>query len=164
MYRIDDTTSAIKEVQRLLGIKESGRYDYSTRDAVSGVQRIYSLPDTGVINYKTFIALVDTYRRRKTSVAEPSFLFNPVFPIIKGDMGINSGRINDALSIILQSYSYEEAFPRGKYIGDDTMNGVKFLQGIFGMDLKDEIDAGFINRISLELNGIRIKEEFGIKP
>ena len=163
MYRIEESDEAIKEVQRLLGILQSGRYDNSTRVAVSDVQRASSLPITGITDYKTFTRIVRKYKDKTEGIFNSDFLFSPHFPYIKGDMGGDVGRINDALAIVLKSYSYEGVSPRGKYIGEDTMNGVKFLERIFGMDERDEIDARLMNRILIELDGIKIKEKFGIK-
>ena len=58
MYRINDTISAIKEIQRLLGINQTGNYDKATRKAVGNIQQRYSLPVTEVSDYLTFNALV----------------------------------------------------------------------------------------------------------
>ena len=40
------------------------------------------------------------------------------------------------------------------------MSGVKFLQGIFGMEIKEEIDERFMNRLLIELEGIEIKDGY----
>ena len=163
MYQIEDIDSAIKEVQRLLGIRQSGKYDKSTRDAVIDIQRINSLPKTGITDYTTFTAIVEAYREKSADILKDSFLFAPVFPFSKGDMGGNAGRINDALSLVLKSYSYEGVLPRGKYIGEDSISGARFLQGVFYMEERDEIDARFMGRLLLELDGIKNKEKMGIK-
>ena len=163
MYRINDTISAIKEIQRLLGINQTGNYDKATRKAVGNIQQRYSLPVTEVSDYLTFNALVKEYRASRESVWENNFLFSPSFPYVEGNIGDDVGRINDALSKVLFSYGYEGEIPKGKYFGKNTIDGMYFLQQIFGMQKSKEMNAAFMNRILLELDGIKIKELFGIK-
>ena len=163
MYRIEDTEAATRALQGLLGLGRSGKYDNSTRDAVLELQRDNSLPQTGVADYQTFTAIVDLYRERMTDIYTGDLLFDPLFPIVKGNMGSDAGRINDALSLVLKRYSYEGVFPGGKYIGEDTLDAVRFLRRVFAMDERDEIDARFMNRIALELDGIKIRQRLGIK-
>ena len=38
MYRIDDKAEAIKEVQKMLNLNQSGLFDKKTKDAVLNVQ------------------------------------------------------------------------------------------------------------------------------
>lgn len=160
MYRIEDTVSAIKELQRLLGLSQTGNYDDTTKGAVVSIQKKYALPINGVTDYSTFKVIVDEYKNRNTNVWESNYLFAPKFPFIKGDMGDNAGRINEALSTVLRNYRYEESLPRGKYVGSDTILAIRFLRKIFGMDKSDEIDERFMNRLILELDGIEIKEKY----
>ena len=157
MYRIDDVVSAIKEIQRLLGISKTGVYDAHTRNAVYRIQDKRSLQKTGTVDYSTFKAIVANYRERMADTWESDLLFSASFPYLEGYIGENAGRINEALATVLADYSYEGVSPRGKYIGADTMLGVNYLREVFGMPTKDEIDARFMNRIIAELARIEIK-------
>ena len=163
MYRINDTISAIKEVQRLLGINQTGNYDKATRKAVGNVQRKYSLLVTEVSDYLTFNALVKEYKAKRESVWDSNYLFSPSFPYIEGNMSDDVGRINDTLSTVLASYRYDGNMPKGKYFGKNTIEGMYFLQQIFGMPRSNEMNVAFLKRTLLELEGIKIKESFGIK-
>ena len=160
MYRIENTTAAIKALQRLLGLNQTGNYDEATRSSVTDIQQRNALPINGVADYETFTRIVKEYRERIEEIFDSEYLFRARFPILSGYQGENAGRINEALNTVLTSYGYEEALPRVKYIGQDSMSGVKFLQGIFGMEIKEEIDERFMNRLLIELEGIEIKDGY----
>ena len=161
MYRIEDDISAIKEVQRLLGLNETGRYDGKTRSAVLNIQRKHALDESGVTDYETFVAIVKEYRKRKDEIWDNGYLFSPSFPFKEGELCDDAARINEALARVLKSYGYDGVIPHGKYIGTDTIYGVLFLREIFGIDKRDEIDAAFMNRLMLELRAIEIKDKYG---
>ena len=160
MYRIEDTTAAIKALQRLLGLNQTGNYDEATKSSVKDVQRRSYLPMSGVADYATFTAILKEYRTQMDEIFTGNYLFRARFPITEGYQGENAGRINEALATVLGAYGYEDTPPRGKYIGRDTLAGVNFLQGVFGMEIKEEIDGHFMNRLLIELEGIEIKDGY----
>ena len=160
MYRIEDNVSAIKEVQKLLGIYKSGSYDTATRNAVIAFQASNGLPESGIADYDTFRLMVKKYREREASVFGSPFLFKPIFPYTLGDMDENTSVINDAIARVLREYFYEDAPPKGRYLNSDTFSGVRYLKEIFGIDATDEIDAYFMNRLAYELDAIEIKEKY----
>ena len=163
MYRIEDSTSATKEVQRLLGVNETGNYDKKTRDAVLRLQALYALPESGVVDYTTFGIIVKEYRESRSKILSNRYLFDANFPYVEGDVGENVQRINEALAKVLVTYPYHLTVPRGKYFGRDTLSGVRFMQDVFGIEKRDEVDVDFMNRILKELEGIEIKEKHGYK-
>ena len=71
--------------------------------------------------------------------------------------------INDAISTILIDYRYEGVIPKGKYFGEETENGVKFIREVFKIDGLAEIDEILMNRILLERSAIEIKQKHGNK-
>ena len=160
MYRIEDRVAAIKDLQKMLGVNRTGNYDKATVSAVKKVQEKYSVEKTTAVDYKTFLLIVKDYRDSKKRVWKGDFLFNPGFPYKKDDMGENVRRINEALSIVLSSYRYSDTLPRGAYLGEDSVAGVRFLQKLFGMDDNGMIDAELMNRILAEIEGIEIKEQY----
>lgn len=162
MYRIDDTTAAIKAVQRMLGINISGKYDGATRMAVKKIQNKRGLEDTGITDYRTFIAIAREYLESGEGEWHSNYLFSPKFPYAEGDMGDNVGRINEALDVALKSYRYGGMPLRGKYLSADSVEGAQFLMGVFGMAKKSVIDAAFMNRLLREISGIELKEKFGL--
>ena len=157
MYRIDDRISAIKELQRLLDLNQTGLFDKKTRDTVLKVQEKYNLKQTGIADYFTFTLIADEFREKKNNEWNSDYLFKPKFPYAKGDMGDNVGRINEALKIVLEDYVYEGIIPRGKYFGEDTLSAAKFLRKIFNMGSSDEIDEALMTRIMREREAIEIK-------
>ena len=89
------------------------------------------------------------------------YLFNPAFPYTIGDMGDNVGLINDAIRLVLSDFVYEGVVPKGKYLNQNTITAANFLRKIFKMDLSEEIDVLFVNRLLLEKSAIEIKRKFG---
>ena len=160
MYRIEDTVSAIKELQRLLGLHQSGNYDRNTKNAVISFQKSNGLAESGIVDYETFTWIVEKYREQKESLFKCCLLFNPTFPYTIGSMDENTGTINRTLERVLKEYFYEDTPPRGRYLNSDTFKGVNYLQKIFGIRISDEIDAYFINRLIYELDAIEIKEKY----
>jgi hypothetical protein len=163
MYRIEDITSATKEIQRLLGINTTGNYDKKTRDEVLRIQTLHAIEQSGEVDYKTFTLIVDEHLSRENAIWNSDYLLAADFPYSEGDIGENVLRINEALSRVLVTYPYYGEMPRGKYFGSSTLSGVKFLQAVFGMEESEEIDEYFMNRILAELEGIEIKEKYGYK-
>ena len=160
MYRIDDAVSALKEVQRLLNVNQTGIYDTSTKKAVEQIQLNYGLKRADVVNYKTFNAILSEYNKRKMRELNSNYLFNPIFPYTIGDMDDNVGLINDALRLVLADYVYEDAVPRGKYLSANTITASNFLRKIFKMDLSDQLDELFIKRLLLEKSAIETKRKY----
>lgn len=160
MYRIDDTVSALKEVQRLLNVNQTGIYDTSTKKAVEQIQLNYGLKRADVVNYKTFNAILAEYNKREMRELNSNYLFKPVFPYTIGDMDDNVGLINDALRLVLSDYVYEDAAPRGNYLNENTITASNFLRKIFKMDLSDQLDELFIKRLLLEKSAIEIKRKY----
>ena len=160
MYLIDDTVSALKEVQRLLNVNRTGMFDESTKQAVEKIQLSYGLKRANIVNYKTFNAILSEYNKSKMREIDTDYLFNPTFPYTVGDMNDNVGLINDALRLVLNDYVYEDIVPHGKYLSDNTITASNFLRKIFKMDLSDQIDESFINRLLLEKSAIEIKRKY----
>jgi hypothetical protein len=159
MYRIDDKAEAIKEVQKLLNLNQTGLFDKKTKDAVLNVQSKYKLEETGVVDYQTFTLITEDYRNEKNNKWDSDYLFNPRFPYVIGDIGDNVLKINEAMEIVLADFSYEETIPKGKYLGVDTIKGVRFLRKIFNMNESDEIDEALMSRIMKEREHIEIKSK-----
>ena len=65
MYHIENTSAAIKELQRLLRINQTTVYDQATRDAVLRIQSELGLEKTGIADYHTFTAIVENYQNYK---------------------------------------------------------------------------------------------------
>lgn len=160
MYRIDDRDAAIKDVQRLLGVNQTGFYDAPTENAVKKVQSIYSYEENGKVDYKTFGIIVAEHNERELSTKEEYYLFAPQFPYVLYDIDENIRLINSALNTVLKDYVYEEEFPEGIFFGVSTLNAANFLRKIFGMTLSDEIDERFVNRLLREKKAIEIKQKY----
>ncbi len=161
MYRIEDKASAIKEIQRLLKINESGFYDTVTRDKVKDTQKQNGIEQTGIVDYTTFVKIVNDHKRSSDKIWNSNYLFLPDFPYRTTNIGSNITRINDALKIVLKDYRYDGIIPAGGYFGNDTVNAIRFLRKVFMLDDSDEIDEELMNRILYEIRGIELKNIYG---
>jgi len=159
MYRIDDKVGAIKEVQRLLNLNQTGLFDKKTREAVLDAQAKYRLAETGVVDYLTFTLIAENYRNEKSNLWSSDYLLNPRFPYVIGDMGENVLSINEALQVVLNDYTYEGIMPKGRYLNDNTIQGAKFLRKLFGMNESNEIDEELMSRIMKEREHIEVKSK-----
>ena len=162
MYRIHDTTAAIKEVQRLLDLSPTGAYDTKTKSAVALVQAKYSLEETEVVDYETFTAILNEYHQRNVGIFNSDYLFCPKFPYVYSDMGKNAKLINDAMIPILKDYAYEGIMPEGEFISLNTLRAANFLQAIFRIPISKEIDAELVNRLLIEKRILEIKNKYGL--
>ena len=158
MYHIDDKVSAIKAIQRLLSLNQTGIYDADTKKSVSEIQAAYSLDVTGVADYETFNAILIEYRNSNQS--HSCYLFSPIFPYALGDLDENVRLIHSALFPVLKEYSYEADIPSGNYLNQSTLDAVNYLRNIFRMPISEEIDEKFIDRLIIERDSLELKNKF----
>ena len=161
MYDIEDRVAALKEVQRLLSVNQTGVYDNNTRDAVKIIQAAYSYDNKDEVDYTTFTYILQEYLKREAKKVKTDYLFSPKFPYTESDLDENVRLINEALKIVLKDYAYEGNYPDGKYFGVNTINAVNFLRAIFRLTPMNEIDEEFLNRLLLEKNAIELKKKYG---
>lgn len=162
MYHIEDTVSAIKELQRLLDLNQTGIYDEKTRNEVLEIQSEYGLARTGIANYETFSRITEKYLENRSGVWSSDYLFDANFPYVKNDFDDNVEKINYAIAMVLREYTYEGIEPRGKFLGNDTIDSANYLRNIFQMSESNEIDEKFLNRIMQEMRAIEIKRKYGL--
>jgi len=159
MYNIENKIEAIKEVQRLLGINQTGTYDEKTTEAVNKIQKSYNLTQTGITDYVTFKAILVEYKTRNLiNDKDISILFNPDFPYALGDFDGNVGHINSVIRDIFTDYTIESKLPFGNYYGKDTENAVIQLRKIFMMNESAGVDAPLFKRMIMERDAIELKK------
>ena len=85
MYRIEDKSAAIAEIQRLLNITQTSIYDKNTINSVAEHQQANNIPVTGIVDYETFTSIVNFYNSRLLGKIESSTLIEKAFfPLNKG--------------------------------------------------------------------------------
>lgn len=149
MYYIRDKSSAIKAIQRMLGLAPSGIYDKRTRGAVTELQREYGLNADGTVDYKTFLQIVDYRNRSIVDRLGDESLLNR-FPYVMGMYGEDVGLINLKLSRVLKEYRYDSVLPRGKIFNDASLRAQKRLREIFNIPDADFIDEELYIRLERE--------------
>ena len=65
MYNIEDRVSAIKAIQGLIGVKETGVFNEETTAVIKNLQKNYGLKATGIVDYLTHNAIVHEFNIRK---------------------------------------------------------------------------------------------------
>ena len=149
MYYITDKVSAIKALQRLLFIEESGFYDDRTRQNVIEHQKANNLPQTGDVDYFTFISIRDKhFQRNILENTRRDVPFESRFPYSFGMYGDDVGLINSILSINAQKYSPDTKKPSGSYYSKDTEQAVSELRHIFMLEDGITVDELFYDRLN----------------
>lgn len=160
MYRINDRSAAIKQVQKHLRALEgnenlviNGVFDERTRSAIKDFQRKSLIKESGIIDNITFTALYQMYlikekERRITKIAGISF------PVYEGYYGNEMHVINRNLRLLLDYYDADHHVREGVFFGRNTGDGVEALRRIFMMPNGRYIDAPMYERMIDDLSSI----------
>ena len=152
MYSIKNKSSAIKALQRLLFINESGEYDRETKERVSAFQADQELPVTGVVDYSLFVLIRDAYF--KESEAREQMIYDGMlgFPYKYGASGSEVELLNSNLARALPLYGfYNSRLPRGGFYSADTEGAVMMLRRIYRMSEEPTVDKAFYSRMKKDL-------------
>ena len=151
MYTITDKKSAIKSVQKMMTliypdkmIVENGVYDLKTKDAVLALQRSRGIADTGNVDMETFYEIRNEYFKSGKKNTAESINLNIDFPVKKGYVSEFMPEINMKLGRMLEYYGEVDRIRYNRIFSYRTAEAVKILRVIYGLDLKDEIDAEFL--------------------
>ena len=150
MYAVNDRSSAIKAVQRLLSISQSGIYDKKTEDSIKKHQGENGLDITGIVDYKTFLSIKKHHTVKASEEVSYVGIDRSRFPIKLGDSGNDIAIVNSLLASGLSAYTSENILPRGNYFNSYSLDAVIRLREIFNLPLKDEIDVEFLQRLKRE--------------
>ncbi len=163
MYLIDDSVSAIREVQRMLliiaevensipEVSVDGIYGDTTADAVLEYQRLRSLAASGVVNEETFNLLffesegiIDERNTRNNTVRYEQF------PLVLGDAGENVRRLNTELLSLVRFYPDMPLADIRGFFGRATEGAVKYFQRILRVDEDGKVSAELFERIRREV-------------
>ncbi len=136
MYNITDKESYIRELQRLLGIRQSGRYDSVTRARVNDVRSNNGLAQDGTVDYETFVLILEEFRRSKPA----SSVYRDYLPITEGDVGEQVGYFNSIMAELLARYTKDIPRPKGRYFGRDSAGAVRYLRSVYALEGELSID------------------------
>ena len=159
MYRVNDRTSAIKNVQGYLSalfvgemnIAPNGVYDDKTRLAVLEFQRRNGLVPNGIVDLLTFELLYSSYREKqiKDKVGK-----TPDLPIYPGDYRDEMREINKMLSVLLDYYRIDHSVIENGYYSKETSDAVNKIRKIYLMQGVDIVDDMLYLRMILEYRSI----------
>lgn len=151
MYYIRDKSGAIKVIQRYLGVRQSGKFDAVTSDALKVFQSINGLEVGEGVNYDTFTLLRASYRHAQAVRGVRNDAFVTEFPYVVGNFGEDVKIINGYISKALDNYTYENNPPRGSIYTEATSAGVLRLREIFNVAGGDAVDELFYARLKREI-------------
>ena len=119
MYRIDDKSAAIREIQKFLFtlhyfteelpfVTIDGIYGAATRSAVASYQALRGLSATGIVDNITFSRLYGDYLAAKTALSAEAFIPpNTPLPISIGASGVGIRNLQNLLNALLSAYGTE---------------------------------------------------------
>lgn len=168
MYRITDTSQAIREVQRYLltvsqlqhslpHITVDGIFGNETRVAVKAFQELNNLETSGTVDKTTFDLLyLEHLRLLNVKSINDSNIRDKDYPLEIGDSNESVIILNALIAIISDFYdiTFEN---QGDFYSASTQNAVKELQIVFGLDGSGIADKAFVDRLFAE---IRSREKF----
>lgn len=147
MYNIEDKASAIKAIQRMLNINESGVYDQRTIDAVTKIQVFYNINSLGIVDYPTFEAIKEEYHKKQRERMAEVRLGVDGFPYSEGDKGESIELINYNIRDAISSYTYEGLSPRGAFYSQTTATAVRRMREIYMLEDSSLVDQELYFRI-----------------
>ena len=149
MYHITDIKSAVKAVQRLLLLNETGIYDESTKEAVRKNQEKSGLPATGIVDFATFNAIKNRYREE--GIKKRTYSLSPLelnkFPYEFGMHHHDVSILNAMIANKIDKYSLPLQKPRGSFYTRTTGNAVELLREIFLLNKGRYIDEIFFYKL-----------------
>ncbi len=163
MYRIENTSSAIKEIQKYLSLAvrdmhvvQNGSYDSDTRAAAESFQGEVGLPMTGRIDYATFTALFERYtaERRKGAVAEAA-RGHLSLPVTRDSPKKDIYSVNAKIQEILKYYGAEITDYVYSIFNDEVEESIAILCEIFSLDGRKTVDDELYARIVREYSSIK---------
>ena len=156
MYRVQDKSSAIKEVQRYLRgleyseifVAPSGIYDENTRMAVIDFQASHGLDETGVVDILTFGFLYSEYVREREKDKIRSELSGFIrFPITPASYRRELIHINRTLAAMLEHYGMTHSLRSSNFYSEETGRAVVSMRGIYRIGDENIIDEEFYHRL-----------------
>lgn len=165
MYRTDDRTEAIREIQRALiiiygdsNVFPTGIYDEATLNSVKKFQSENGIEDTGIVDFITFIKIsAEAQKKGVIESAERNTGKRVSFPVSVGDSYPEIASINEALKTILDYYGIEHNVRGGYYFGKASADAAKQARRVYGISDGDTVDEELYERLSADLYTIKIK-------
>ena len=148
-YLAYDKIAAIKNVQRMLGVRENGVYDSATRDAVLDMQKSEGIAASGIVDQATYYALVRRHAYRELCKKHTVPEGFGAFPYDVGDFGDDVMRIISEVSRLLRAYEQQNDV-RGAIYSASVGRSVAILRGIFGFPIATQLDEELYARIKRE--------------
>lgn len=175
MYRIENKTEAIRQVQTFLRavaiekqniplLSVDGIYGEETADAVRAFQKSRSLSVTGRVNYETFTLLYETYEDIETEKRLSSLSPGIHFPLKKGDMGEGVYLLHLLLRDLRLYYPDLGRVPLSSVYSSDTEAAVRYLESVFSEKSDGTVSRRLYFRMVTELAARRAAAETKFFP
>ncbi len=130
MYNIKNKKKYIGRIQELLGVRESGILDLSTRNAILSLKASQGLGEDWQVDYATFRALLSHSRNKN----------NNLYLLKLGDYSSSSLRLNTLLSFLISYLRLECPTPRGSLYSRTTEQAIcEISHHIGGCDSREEL-------------------------
>ena len=148
-YSVEDRTSAIKNIQRMLGVNQSGIYDMKTARAVSDVQRAYGIEEDGTVDRITFAAILGLNKEREIKRAYGGVLGE--LPYGVGDYGDGVREAIGVLRYALLPYTSDAHVLQGAIYTVGVGAAVEKIREIYGLPISSAVDETLYLRMWREV-------------
>ena len=155
MYFVSDKGRAVRALQRMLRVPESGRLDRRTRDKIA---EITGNSESSEVGYRDFLLIKEAYNKRKRSAVVREYMG---FSVDERSMQEYSRgeltKINLLLSKAMQKNRLDGYPPRGGRYSKESAGAVSSLRKMLSLPEKDGVDSELLFGIIMNLRAHEIK-------
>ena len=168
MYRLNDESAAVREVQGYLYFLSNTSYPDIPRVAIDGIwgveteraviafQQMYGFEESGKVDLETFEALYYEYSLALSDInAREYMITDQGFPLRRNMMNDDVLLLHLLISEIQNEYGYLTKVNKSRYYSGFTEIAVSELQKIFGLEESGKVDANTFSRFVFEMDSIK---------
>ena len=147
MYRQLDRIEAIKNIQRMLMINETGVKNEAMIEAILEIQKENALEETGLVDYQTFTIIKELYEMNRIKRFVNTLDSTAEYPYTHGDYSKKISEYAMSLNKASSMYSIDYRIRNSNYYGDELGRLVLDLRRIYNLELINYIDEMLIYRV-----------------
>lgn len=172
MYRQNDKSAAIKEIQEYLfflsdkkydtirRIPIDGVFDNETTEAVIAFQTALSLAPTGIVDYETFTALYREYTSAYNEFSEKNYIVGDgKLPLQENDQNDDVRVLHAMINELRKTYSQINEVGTGAYFSSRTGDAIEKIRKLFLLPYSRKLDKPLYSRLKKEIHSRKLFEE-----
>lgn len=129
-----------------------GVYGENTALAVKSIQKMHGISESGKTDHETFLAIYNLYTSLLKDIKTKKNTYNhEIYPLKTDDFGSEVSVLNIILRELSQYYDLYE-IEDIEYYSEKTELSIKIMQQILGEEISGMTDYKFINQLQRELH------------